>query len=219
MPIERRLYVFMIGFSVFGVVLSYFAKIEPGWIARVSSLLTLGLGVYSVVRLFEPKWALAWVAMLGLSVEVLGIYTSIPFGPYRYTAEWWPVVPLPGGQVFPIQLPAAWVLVTGSCFVLTSFVQSTWIRVFLTALFATACDVIMEPVVSGKLRYWEWLGSSPLPYKIPWENFAGWFATSLIAGAIYMRLAPQADNRKGAGLVLGLYLGLMAVIFVFWRTS
>ena len=220
---ERSAYFLMIGFSIFGVIAAYLTHMEPGWIARISSLLTLLLGVASVARLYQFRWPLAGVAVQGAVFEIVGIYTQVPFGPYRYTTEWWPIVQLPFGQNFPLQLPLAWVLVVGACFKVVSGVKHPDHRIAATALLATLCDVIMEPVVVGKLRYWEWLGRSGLPYHISIQNFFGWFITSVIASQILTlgesKTKTLTDQRKPARQILGAYLLLMVVIFVFWRTS
>ena len=128
--------------------------------------------------------ALGVVLVLGTVAEVAGVLTGFPFGRYAYTTRWWPVVSLPDGHWFPLQVPFAWFLVVGASLLAVSRLGQGRLgkgSVLLTGALAATIDLIMEPVMTGPLGYWRWLDAGPLPGGAPIANFLGWFATAAVA--------------------------------------
>lgn len=185
-----RIYLGLVAFSLAGSLFSRLAHLDPGPIAPVTALLTLGMGC---VAAFEPlvreiggrAWAaLGVVLTLGACIEIAGVLTGFPFGHYAYSDRWWPVVPLADGVLFPLQLPFAWFLMAGASYLtVVALGQGRLGKVYtlLTGLLAALLDLVMEPVMVGRLGYWRWTVPGPLPGGAPISNFLGWFATAAIA--------------------------------------
>jgi putative membrane protein len=117
-------------------------------------------------------------------VEIAGVLTGFPFGRYAYTDRWWPTVLLPGSARFPLQLPFAWFLVAGTAYLtVAGFGQGRLGKGYvpMAGLLAALVDLVMEPVMTGRLAYWRWLDPGPLPGDAPVANFLGWFATAAVA--------------------------------------
>ncbi len=180
-----RVFLFLVGFSLAGSALSRLAHLDPGPIVPVTSLLTLGAGVFATfgeyVRLASRPWPRLLVALgLGAAAEVVGLATGFPFGRYAYTRAWWPTVELPVGP-FPLALPFAWLLMAGAA-VLS--VPRSWLAPMLGGFLAAVVDLAMEPVMVGPLGYWRWLVPGPLPGGAPIANFLGWWAIGTLAGLV-----------------------------------
>lgn len=182
-----RLFLGLVAFSLAGSLFSRLAHLDPGPIAPVASLLTLGAGVWATFAEYVPTirqpWPrLALALLFGASAEVVGLATGFPFGHYAYTGAWWPTIALPVGP-FPLALPFAWLLMAGA-----SNLSLPALRPLPSALFggllAATVDLVMEPVLAGPLGYWHWLRPGPLPGGAPIANFLGWWLTASFAGLL-----------------------------------
>lgn len=209
-----KIYCGLVGFAVFGTLLSKFAHLDPGPIKPISSILILLSGVLALQNPFGLKQMLA-VLVGGAAVEALGIFTGFPFGPYAYSTEWKPVVSL-AGHPYPLVLPFAWLmtmLAARSCF---PFKSAT----FQTGLIGLFADAIMEPTMTQRLKYWTWFPTKPeLQHTVkdlpPISNAIAWFVLSLVAGAILStekRL--PAENVQAGRIVLGLHVGFSLFLLV-----
>ncbi len=147
--------------------------------------------------------------LVGLTVELVGLYSKFPFGEYRYTGEWQPSVQIPGGLEFPLLLPVAWVLVVGaSTLILPS--PCPWRRSLLAAALATAIDFFMEPTMIHILQYWTWPGHAGL--YAPLTNAFGWFLTSLLGSLAFQTFAGKVVANQQTRWVLGGYLLFLAFL-------
>ena len=144
----------------------------PSWIPTLTSIAILGLGAFLVLREFSWKSGLV-LASVGLASELCGVSTGVPFGEYRYTDIWKPVVQLPNNQYFPLLLPLAWCLVAGGAYVI---VPPNRFRPLFAAIIAAAVDLGMEFPMTQKLHYWHWVGSTTPPVS----NTLGWIATAAL---------------------------------------
>lgn len=195
-------YLGMVGFSLIGLVLSRVAHIEAGAVARISGLAVLALGAACVGWMIDRPWrtlaAMAWAT----AAELMGVTTGFPFGPYRYTGEWWPSI-----GTFPVGLPLAWLLVAGGCWLVVG--GQGWKRAVGVGLAAALVDVGLEELMVHSLRYWEWRGGGPV-FGAPLANSIGWFAVafgfSLVLGD------RDIAFRRPAALVLGAYFLLMSLV-------
>ncbi len=160
------------------------------------------VGFATIARLAGPK---IWLVVgIGAVAEIVGLYTGIPFGHYDYTSAWWPTVGLPAGERFPLQLPFAWGMIAGAAALFC------WRRPFwIAGLAAAIIDLVMEPVMVGKLGYWKWAGSGVLPGGAPILNFIGWFAISCCAAWI---LGTSRERSNEPGIVLAGHLVLLIAI-------
>jgi putative membrane protein len=212
------IYIGLVVFSLAGTCVSVFAKVNPGPIAPIASVLTILVGFSAV---FEPtlrstqvqaKTTLLAVLLLSALIECIGLVTGFPFGSYKYTDKWVPTVLLDTIQ-FPLMVPFAWLLVVGASTVLCSRVR---LPLLAASIVATGIDFAMEPVMVQKLGYWHWDYPGPLPGGASVLNPVGWLLTSWLIARL-VSLSPQ-ENRTTAGLVLGghclltLGIGLMSGI-------
>ncbi|MFE9579772.1 carotenoid biosynthesis protein [Nocardia sp. NPDC006044] len=123
------------------------------------------------------------VSGLGLTAEVVGTATGIPFGCYAYAAD--RLGPALSGV--PLVVPLAW---TGGLYpiwiVAGLLARRAPSRIGLTALGAVGWDLFLDPqmVADGQ---WTWCDTdSGLPglAEIPVTNYLGWFAVTLLMGAL-----------------------------------
>jgi uncharacterized membrane protein len=184
-----RLYVFLIVFSLAGHALAEWRRLDPGPVAPIAASATL---ICSLVFLFSETFnegAAVWLPpiaiwLVGLLCELIGLRTGWPFGPYRYTGEWKPSVLVPTIGPFPVLLPFAWVLVVcASTFSVQTLSRRTLVCIAAATL-ATTLDLVMEGVLAGKLQYWKWGSSGPLPGNSPLSNSISWFALSLFGALL-----------------------------------
>lgn len=211
-----RIYVGLIGFSVFGTLLQRVTGLDAGMIAPISSFLVIACACATLVAEIRDRTSLrkallifASVVALGGFAEIVGLHLGLPFGSYEYTGRWLPNVILPGGLSFPIMLPFAWFMVVAAC-------GLTMRNVVWAALLATAVDFVMEPVMVTSLRYWTWNGVES-GYPAPAINFVGWFLVSLV-GSAFCRSAFTPVKPTRAPLVLALYLALLLTIHFSTRS-
>jgi uncharacterized membrane protein len=216
-----RIYVGLVTFSIFGTILSRFTGLEPKFIPTVVSVLTLLFGFIIVsYRLRSFSRTIGSLAIGGVT-EVVGIYTKFPFGYYRYTSQWQPVILLQGDVYeniyYPLCLPFAWLMIVGAVYLAVPALKP-WPKVFLVGGLSAAVDFFMEPVMVYKLHYWEWLEKGPLPGGAPVLNFLGWFLVSSAAAMILPRALHTEHVTRRMGIegrtVIGFYCLLMLVIWV-----
>lgn len=222
MGVERRFFLAYLGLAVFSVVgsaLSRFTHLEPGPIAPVASAVTLLVGFCTaaicLIRAGVLETQVIAVGALGLIVELVGLSTGFPFGRYRYTDAWAPTIVLPGDLRFPVFLPVAWVMMVASSWCLVasvSRIDSRWTHAVIVGFVASVADLVMEPIIVHRLRYWGWLDGGPLPGHVPVWNFVGWFVVSFLAGTLLgPPKAVEPETRFGAG-VLAVHLGMLTLI-------
>ncbi len=131
------------------------------------------------------------------AIEHVGTVTGVPFGRYSYTAALRPQV-----AGVPAIVPLAWfAMAVPSREVAHSALgrRSTPLsRVVVGAAALTAWDLFLDPQMVGE-GYWRW--ARPGRYRgIPFSNFAGWFATSLVVMAA-LEFALPTDGAADAELV------------------
>jgi hypothetical protein len=116
--------------------------------------------------------------LVGYFSEVLGVHTGLIFGDYSYGAtlgfKLWEV---------PILIGANWlILVLASGYLANSIPIATWLKPIIAALLMVGLDVLIEPV-AVYFDFWSWAGGS-----IPFKNYIGWFAISLILQILFFKL-------------------------------
>ncbi len=210
-----KIYLFLVAFSLVGSLISHYNHTNPTGIAHPTALLTLAIGCLAA---FQPTWrvqgaktlwALGVVWFIGALAELVGLSTGFPFGRYRYTDQWWPVVHLPGVGAFPLQLPFAWVLVLGSSYLLVAPRLQGWAIVVAAAL-AMLVDQVMEPTMTRSLGYWKWIDTGPLAGRSPIWNAVGWFLVSMVAAySLRLMLGKNLTQTYTPGIVLLAHVGLV----------
>lgn len=210
-----KLFMGLVLFSIAGSLLSKLTGLDPGPIKPVASLLTILIGVIALSTSVR-WWQCILVLAIGATSEIIGIYTGYPFGKYQYTQAWWPTIPLPSSQFFPLLLPFAWFLIAGGCAIALKPLGKPML--VLSPLMATLIDFFMEPVMTRTLGYWRWLEPGPLPGGAPWLNPIGWFATSFIA-AFILKQGKGKSQSDDATWVLMSYVILMAALWAIGSTG
>lgn len=216
-------YLAIVAFSVMGLVISSVARIQAPVVANLASAaqLVAGLGALGSSIRERSGLAVAWkaiggIVLFGFLVEIVGVRTGVPFGRYEYTGAWWPSVWIWGH--FPLMVPAAWALVVGACYLVGErAVGGAWAAPF-AALLASGIDLVMEPVMTGRLGYWKWLDSTwpwggPLLGGAPVMNFVGWFATSWLI-SLALRWARIHVESPAPRLVILGHLALLGFVWV-----
>ena len=218
-----RFFLGLVAFSLAGSTLSRATHLDPGPIAPVTSLLTIGVGVVAAFHEYARVAARPWLRgvatlALGAGAEIGGLATGFPFGRYAYTTAWWPTIRLPVGP-FPLALPFAWLLMAGtSAFAAQTLLKTNaWCSAILGGLIAAGVDLVMEPVMTGPLGYWRWIGRGPLPGHAPVANFCGWWGVGTFAGLILvvgepLMRSPAPRWVLGGFVVLILGLGLIGSV-------
>jgi putative membrane protein len=137
-------------------------------------LLLAGLLVLLSVALRElPELIIA--AILGFVIEVVGVWYGFVFGHYEYTDALRPKF-----LGVPLVMACAWMVLFAYIRRLMTLVNwSPWAKVVTSSCWITLIDLVIDPLAAGGLDYWRWKESGSY-YGIPWHNFIGWFAASLM---------------------------------------
>jgi uncharacterized membrane protein len=154
------------------------------WASPVLLLLAAAIAIVSAPSWWMPSCA---AAAIGFIAELIGVRTGFPFGHYQFTGVLGPMV---GG------VPVA---VTGAWMVMFAYVSQMRVHPALAAAWMAAIELIIDPLASNDLGYWQWLQDGPY-YGVPSINFAGWFAVSLI---IFYALARFPAPRSSSIAMLG----------------
>ncbi|MEA3532750.1 carotenoid biosynthesis protein [Nocardia implantans] len=153
------------------------------------------------------------VSGIGLTAEVIGTATGIPFGCYEYATDRLG----PALLEVPLLVPLAW---TGGMYpvwvVAGLLSRRTAVRVAATAVGAVGWDLFLDPqmVTDGQ---WTWCDTrSGLPGLdlIPVTNYLGWFGVALVMGcllAVWERAAPDPVRMRPGGRAVA-----VPVAFFLW---
>jgi len=162
----------------FGILLMYFT-----------------LYVLAIITTSLTFWRGAWILLLsgitmGFTFEFIGTKTGLPFGLYYYQ-ELRP-------QVLGVALfvPIAW----GTFLFLSYLTARSFVRGFKAILMASTLmvvlDLAMDPIMTS-WKAWVWVTKTEINwYGIPWSNYSGWFAVSLLSLLLYRFLAGKDDLRE-----------------------
>ena len=183
---NNRLTQVFIGLTLFGLVgsaISTFFKLDPGFIAPITTVLIILLGATIVALGIRNGAAVAALLVVCGGAEVVGVLTGFPFGKYEYTDRWWPTVPLGEHHRYPLLIPFAWLLIVGSCYGIMRSRFTKWSSVFLCAVMATLIDMPMERAMTVVFGYWKWEPVGPI-FGAPIQNSIGWFVVSFLAATI-----------------------------------
>lgn len=137
-------------------------------------------------------------AIVGFSVEALGVETGVIFGEYHYTNRM-------GPSLFgvPVVIGLNWaVLIHAVHGWLGKRFGSRTLMAALGATVMTALDAVMEPVAL-RLRFWVWQGDS-----VPLRNYLAWWSVSFVLLLVSDALSPRPSNRLARWV-----LGVMLVFF------
>ena len=109
----------------------------------------------------------------GFIAELIGLHTGLVFGDYHYSASL-------GPQAFgvPLSIATAWgVLLVCACS--HAVHPNRFIAAAAGAAWMVTADLLIDPLASGPLEYWQWPGGGPY-FGVPLLNFLGWFVVSYL---------------------------------------
>ena len=155
---------------------------------------------------FARRWGLI-ILICSFGVETLGAATGFPFGTYRYTHNFGPLLGL-----VPATIPLAWyVVVTNALFIVRRAIPHTsrWIEAGAAAFLCTLYDFILEPFATTVKRYWLWDHGA-----ITAQNYVAWF---ILSGLLVGFFAPTASTRFPRDLRPVAILCLTLLIFLIGR--
>jgi putative membrane protein len=123
------------------------------------------------------RWALI-VLVAALLIETIGVETGFPFGAYRYSDRFGPML-----GVVPFTIPLAWhVVVTNAFFLVRAWLPraSQPLSAALTGLVGMAYDFALEPFATRAKHYWNWTDGN-----VPPQNYAAWFVLSALLAGLF----------------------------------
>ncbi len=156
---------------------------------------------------------LAAICLVGAgAIEWVGATTGYPFGPYRYTEAFGPLIL----GVLPVAIPLAWLVILLSA---RYALLERWPEL---SRFGHACGIGMVALltdvnlefVAWKVRgYWIWYPNlANPPAWPPLQNYVAWFALAALLSFSMPRLRPR--ELRPARRLTGVLLALNALFFV-----
>ena len=144
-------------------------------------------------------------AGIGLTAEVVGVHTGVPFGSYRYADTLGPAI-----AGVPAVVPLAWIMLGYPCLLLGRRLAAgrRWARTATATVGGwtlAAWDLFLDPqmVAAG---HWTWDHPEPaLPGVpgVPITNYLGWLLVSvLMIGALDRALPPWSGIAAAPSVVL-----------------
>ena len=123
-------------------------------------------------------------------IELIGVTTGVPFGPYHYTNALVPTVV----ERIPAPITCAWLMIALGTLATAKWItqrEARWVIVPVAAILATVLDACLEPTAFHVKAYWLWETSGQY-YGIPAINFLGW----LLVATIITTLAASALGQR-----------------------
>ena len=126
--------------------------------------------------------------VVGLSFEVVGVATGLPFGRYRYVA-------LDAARILdvPVVVPVMWGIFSAMAYLaVRPFARGPKLTLLASSLMVIL-DLALDPAMTAR-RAWVWEGGwGPTWHGVPLSNFVGWFLVSSVIIGLY-ELAIKGDG-------------------------
>ena len=132
------------------------------------------------------------VYLAGFLIEVAGVNTGILFGEYSYGKTL-------GIQLWntPLIIGVNWLILIYACHIMTGKItRNRWLRYPAGAALMVIYDLVLEPAAI-RLDMWSWTGGN-----IPLQNYAGWFASSLVLLIIFDLVVKDVRNKIAVPLFI-----------------
>lgn len=130
--------------------------------------------------------------LTGYCIEVAGVQTALLFGDYSYGKTL-------GLKLLdvPVVIGANWVLLTLSCFaVSTYFTTRSVLQLLLSSFLMVLLDVMIEPVAIH-LDFWQWADGD-----IPFQNYLMWFIVAFFMNWVVSFNRLKFNVKLGFGLLI-----------------
>lgn len=189
--VKRFLIIFYL-VGIFGFLIPFtealFIKLIP---------LALLINVVLLIYFHKPNSVLSYglmlaVAIMGFTVELVGVKTGVLFGNYWYGAAL-------GPKLFhvPLMIGINWFFLTYSAaIVVKNLFKNLSIQVLLGASMVTFYDFVMEPVAMYT-KMWSWQGNS-----IPLKNYIMWFVLSALFIFVFSKFSAKNKNPLAAHVLV-----------------
>jgi len=139
----------------------------------------------------------------GLTAEVIGVNTGIPFGKYEYVS-----LKAPRVLGVPLSVPLMWGFYTYLTYLIASStvtrggIAGAALRVTYASLLMVTLDLAMDPFMVNEIHAWVWLGGwGPKWFGIPASNFVGWFTVSFAILLTHELAARDSPTPKATVLI------------------
>jgi putative membrane protein len=152
----------------------------------------------------EPAAILLFAAG-GFLLELVGVHWGLPFGRYAYTG-----LLGPGAGGVPFAIAFAWLsllLFARDC--AWRMAGGKLRAALLGAGMMTLVDLLVDPVATRLLGYWEWRQPG-LYFGVPAINFTGWFAVSAVLLGIAGKPREVSRSVLAAGASVVLFFAVIA---------
>jgi bisanhydrobacterioruberin hydratase len=207
---KRNTAIYILGIFYLVGTIGFLTKWHPDFpkLTPFNLMLSLGIALY-----FHNHWNgkfIFWcltTALVGFSVELVGVATGQIFGNYKYGATL-------GWQYLntPLSISVNWLLTAYGCAATVSYAAGGWhwiVKAVAAALLMVSLDVLIEPIAM-KTDMWSWENDF-----VPMQNYIGWFLTALPLQALFFLLVGSAKN-KVAVAVLVLQFAFFAILNRFY---
>lgn len=176
----------------------------PGVIVPISTLTCFSFCLLHAGQRLGWRKALlllAFVFVVSLLFESLGVATGLVYGPYHYTEK----LGLKFLSLVPYLIAVAWFMMMYPSFVMAEWlVPCSWTgakRLLSIAaiggLIMTAWDVVMDPImVAGNYWVWEVQGAF---FGVPLQNYWGWWLTVFTTFVLYLLVIRNRPSGKEVG--------------------
>jgi uncharacterized membrane protein len=192
--------VFVLALAMLFAPLKFHGK--PGWLEASLLLLATVSTITALARRLPVQNVLLAtfvVGVIGGAAQALGTITSIPFGPFLFSAS-------AGGKLFetlPWFIPLIWIAAILNSRGVARLILRPWRKISvygywlkgLTVVLTVLFDFAFDPFASRINHYWLW---TPTKFPVTWQNaplsnFLGWLAVSSL---IVVFIAPSLINKQ-----------------------
>lgn len=139
---------------------------------------------------------------IGLTAEVIGVNTGVPFGRYEYVS-----LSAPRVLGVPLSVPVMWGFYAYLTYLIASSIitrkgtAGAFLRVTYASLLMVTLDLAMDPFMVSKAHAWVWLGGwGPTWFGIPASNYVGWFIVSFTILLTHELIARNSPTPKATAL-------------------
>jgi putative membrane protein len=168
-----------------------FPDMPSAWIGSFISTLLIALPSFVALwRFLGPKEAtlsLLSLSAFGFAIELIGVTTGFPYGPFYYGESLGPKI----AGLVPYLLPLSWApLVLGAVAATAPEGETTSKRRIWWIFCATGLLVLLDGVLdpgAASLGFWVWPEGGPY-YGVPAVNYLGWFFSSTLAVTLLLAL-------------------------------
>lgn len=169
-----------------------FPETPGAWVGSFVSTLLIALPSFVALWWFlgpkEATLSLLSLSAFGFAVELIGVTTGFPYGPFYYGDSLGPKV----AGLVPYLLPVSWApLVLGAAAATapkggTTSKRRRVLWVFYAAVLLVLVDGVLDPGAAS-LGFWVWPEGGAY-HGVPATNYLGWLFSSTLAAALLLAL-------------------------------